>query len=93
MSANRPLLQVSNLRIEFPTRRGTLLAVDDVSFDVERGEVKAEHLHSPKRAADQRQAGAPQAAQQQSHQVQVAEENKDRQIIVAQKSNTGGHQR
>ena len=23
-----------NLRVEFPTRRGTLLAVDDVSFDI-----------------------------------------------------------
>ncbi len=34
-----PLLQVKNLRIEFPTRRGTLLAVDDVSFDIAPGEV------------------------------------------------------
>jgi peptide/nickel transport system ATP-binding protein len=34
-----PLLQVKNLRVEFPTRRGTLVAVDDVSFDVARGEV------------------------------------------------------
>jgi peptide/nickel transport system ATP-binding protein len=34
-----PLLQVKNIRIEFPTRRGTLLAVDDVSFDIAPGEV------------------------------------------------------
>jgi peptide/nickel transport system ATP-binding protein len=34
-----PLLEVSHLRIEFPTRRGTLLAVDDVSFSIAPGEV------------------------------------------------------
>ena len=34
-----PLLQVKNLRIEFPTRRGTLVAVDDISFDIAAGEV------------------------------------------------------
>nr|MBL8454649.1 ABC transporter ATP-binding protein [Zoogloeaceae bacterium] len=34
-----PLLSVRNLRIEFPTRRGTLVAIDDVSFDIARGEV------------------------------------------------------
>jgi peptide/nickel transport system ATP-binding protein len=34
-----PLLQVRNLRIEFPTRRGTLVAVDEVSFDIAPGEV------------------------------------------------------
>ena len=34
-----PLLQVKNLRIEFPTRRGTLTAVDDISFDIAPGEV------------------------------------------------------
>ena len=28
-----------NLRVEFPTRRGTLLAVDDVSFEIAPGEV------------------------------------------------------
>ena len=38
-SNNQPLLEVRNLRIEFPTRRGTLLAVDDVSFDIAPGEV------------------------------------------------------
>lgn len=39
MPASAPLLEVSNLRVEFPTRRGTLVAVDDVSFDIRRGEV------------------------------------------------------
>jgi peptide/nickel transport system ATP-binding protein len=34
-----PLLEVRNLRIEFPTRRGTLLAVDDISFSIAPGEV------------------------------------------------------
>ena len=34
-----PLLEVNHLRIEFPTRRGTLLAVDDVSFSIAPGEV------------------------------------------------------
>jgi peptide/nickel transport system ATP-binding protein len=34
-----PLLQVKNLRVEFPTRRGTLLALDDVSFDIAPGEI------------------------------------------------------
>ncbi len=38
-TAAAPLLQVRNLRVEFPTRRGTLVAVDDVSFDVAPGEV------------------------------------------------------
>jgi len=33
------LLEVRNLRVEFPTRRGTLVAVDDVSFAIGRGEV------------------------------------------------------
>ncbi len=32
------LLKVKNLRVEFPTRKGTLVAVDDVSFDVSPGE-------------------------------------------------------
>jgi peptide/nickel transport system ATP-binding protein len=34
-----PLLEVKNLRVEFPTRRGTLVAVDDVSFALAPGEV------------------------------------------------------
>ncbi|NMG03189.1 ABC transporter ATP-binding protein [Azoarcus taiwanensis] len=38
-AGNTPLLSVRNLRIEFPTRRGTLVAIDDVSFDIARGEV------------------------------------------------------
>jgi peptide/nickel transport system ATP-binding protein len=39
MPERTPLLEVKNLRVEFPTRRGTLVAVDDVSFAIERGEV------------------------------------------------------
>ncbi len=35
----QPLLRVENLRVEFPTRRGTLVAVDDISFHVDEGEV------------------------------------------------------
>lgn len=38
-SSETPLLEVCNLRLEFPTRRGTLVAVDDVSFDIQPGEV------------------------------------------------------
>ncbi|MBU8540321.1 ABC transporter ATP-binding protein [Falsiroseomonas tokyonensis] len=34
-----PLLEVRNLRVEFPTRRGTLVALDDVSFSIAHGEV------------------------------------------------------
>jgi len=37
--AGSPLLEVRNLRVEFNTRRGTLVAVDDVSFDIAPGEV------------------------------------------------------
>ncbi|NWF56034.1 MAG: ABC transporter ATP-binding protein [Syntrophaceae bacterium] len=33
------LLEIEGLRIEFPTRRGILLAVDDVSLSIEEGEV------------------------------------------------------
>lgn len=34
-----PLLEVRHLRVEFPSRRGTLLAIDDVSFSIAPGEV------------------------------------------------------
>jgi len=34
-----PLLEVRHLRVEFPTRRATLLALDDVSFEIAPGEV------------------------------------------------------
>src|SRR5438067_13302773 len=34
-----PLLEVRHLRVEFPTRRGTLVALDDISFDIAAGEV------------------------------------------------------
>jgi peptide/nickel transport system ATP-binding protein len=34
-----PLLEVRHLSVDFPTRRGTLLAIDDVSFDIAPGEV------------------------------------------------------
>jgi peptide/nickel transport system ATP-binding protein len=33
------VLEVKNLRVEFPTRRGTLVAVDDISFSIAPGEV------------------------------------------------------
>jgi peptide/nickel transport system ATP-binding protein len=33
------LLEVKHLRVEFPTRRGTLLALDDISFDIAPGEI------------------------------------------------------
>ena len=33
------LLDVLNLSVEFPTRRGTLLALDGISFSIERGEI------------------------------------------------------
>jgi len=33
------LLDVKNLRVEFPTRRGTLVALDDVSFAIAPGEI------------------------------------------------------
>jgi peptide/nickel transport system ATP-binding protein len=36
---SKPLLEVRHLRVEFPTRRGTLLALDDISFDIAPGEV------------------------------------------------------
>ena len=34
-----PLLEVRHLKVEFPTRRGTLLALDDISFDIAPGEI------------------------------------------------------
>jgi peptide/nickel transport system ATP-binding protein len=34
-----PLLEVRHLRVEFPTRRGKLVALDDVSFDIAPGEI------------------------------------------------------
>jgi peptide/nickel transport system ATP-binding protein len=34
-----PLLEVRHLKVEFPGRRGTLLALDDISFDISPGEV------------------------------------------------------
>ena len=39
MRNTEPLLRVENLRVEVPTRRGILVAVDDVSFDIAPGEV------------------------------------------------------
>ena len=38
-ASSRPLLEVRNLRVEFNTRRGTLTAIDDVSFEIAPGEV------------------------------------------------------
>jgi peptide/nickel transport system ATP-binding protein len=35
----KTLLSVRNLRVEIPTRRATLVAVDDISFDINEGEV------------------------------------------------------
>jgi peptide/nickel transport system ATP-binding protein len=39
VTAAEPLLAVEGLRVEFPTRRGTLVAVHDVSFAIAPGEV------------------------------------------------------
>ena len=39
MTAGAPLLEVRNLRVEFPTRRGTLVALNDVSFSIAPGEI------------------------------------------------------
>jgi peptide/nickel transport system ATP-binding protein len=36
---SQPLLEVRHLRVEFPTRRGTLVALDDVTFDIAPGEI------------------------------------------------------
>ncbi len=38
-ASGEPLLAVSGLRVEFPTRRGTLIAVHDISFEIAPGEV------------------------------------------------------
>ena len=38
-SNTQPLLSVLNLRLEFPTRRGILVAVDDISFNIAPGEI------------------------------------------------------
>ncbi len=37
--AGPPLLEVNHLRVEFPTRRGTLLALEDISFSIAPGEI------------------------------------------------------
>ncbi len=37
--SNQPVLTVKNLRVEIPTRRGTLLALDDISFSIAPGEI------------------------------------------------------
>ncbi|MEZ5824081.1 MAG: ABC transporter ATP-binding protein [Geminicoccaceae bacterium] len=34
-----PVVEIRNLQVQFPTRRGTLTAVDDVSFAIDEGEV------------------------------------------------------
>jgi peptide/nickel transport system ATP-binding protein len=39
VQVTEPLLAVEGLRVEFPTRRGTLVAVHDVSFTIAPGEV------------------------------------------------------
>ena len=39
MTTASPLLEVRHLRVEFPTRRGTLLALEDISFSIAPGEI------------------------------------------------------
>jgi peptide/nickel transport system ATP-binding protein len=39
MTPQAPLLEVRNLRVEFPSRHGTLLALDDISFSIAPGEI------------------------------------------------------
>ena len=39
MSDRKPLLEVRHLRVEFPTRRGTLLALDDINLAIAPGEI------------------------------------------------------
>jgi peptide/nickel transport system ATP-binding protein len=36
---SEPVLSVRNLKVDFATRRGLLRAIDDVSFDIDKGEV------------------------------------------------------
>lgn len=36
---NQPLLEVRNLKVEIPTRKGTLIALEDVSFSLNPGEI------------------------------------------------------
>ena len=36
---SRPILRVRNLRVVFPHRHGELVAIDDISFDVNKGEI------------------------------------------------------
>ena len=37
--AGQPLLDVRDLRVEFPTRTGTLVALDGVSLQIDPGEI------------------------------------------------------
>ncbi len=39
MTTTTPLLRVQGLRVEIPTRRGLLLALDDISFEIAPGEI------------------------------------------------------
>ena len=36
---HQPLLEVRNLKVEIPTRKGTLIALEDVSFSLKTGEI------------------------------------------------------
>ena len=38
-TSHAALLEISDLKVEFPTRRGTLVAVNGVTFNIEPGEV------------------------------------------------------
>ena len=39
VSNSKPVVEVRHLRVEFPTRKGNLVAIDDVSFSVGEGEI------------------------------------------------------